>query len=212
MKKLMLLVLGSMLTLSVFADNAFKPKEGVDYTVIASAARTTQKKQAKVNVKEFFSFACIHCKDLEPLMQKFLKSNKHAQVEMIHVVWSDDPNMVNLAKLNATLTIMNLNKLYVNVFNAIFANQNLTDAKVLKDFLAKNGLDKKQIDKFFSIYNSFDVAATVGKYKTMTADPKYAVNGTPTIVVGDKYILSPAQPDKLIQVTNALVDQISAGK
>ncbi|MFN8770483.1 MAG: DsbA family protein [Neisseriaceae bacterium] len=216
-KKILMTVLACVFVFSTFAIGSFTPKEGVDYTVISSKSKTKLDKHAKVNVKVFFSFTCIHCKDLEPLMQKFIASNKNTQVEMVHVVWGDDPTIKSLAKLNATLTNeelknMKLKRLYVPIFNALFANQNLTDPNVLKGFLSKNGLTKAQIDKFFSVYNSFDVNATIGNYKSMTADPKYAVSGTPTIVVADKYIVSPAQPDKLIQVTSALVNQISTGK
>ena len=213
MKKIGLLLSWLVFTISVFAANpASVPiKEGVDYTVIVSAPSTKSAKNQPVNVKEFFAFTCIHCKDLEPLMETYMKANaKKINLEKIYAVWSEDPTMQGLAKLNATLQTLKLNQLYEPAFDATFARQNLTDRVVLKSFLATNKLKPAEIDKFFAVYDSFDVNAMVGKYKTMTLNPAYGINGTPTIIVADKYILKPAQPPKLIEVTNALVNMIKA--
>ncbi len=210
MKKIILgLTMGALMFANVFALTAIK--EGVDYTVIPSATSTPTKLK-KINIKEFFSFTCIHCKDVEPLVENYLASNKNVELDKIHVIWGDDQNMVADAKLNATIQLLKLNKLYVPVFNAIFSGQKLNDATSLKVFLANNGLNKEQVNKFLDAYNSFDISSTVGRYKTMTADPSYNLTGTPTFIVADKYIVSPAQPPRLIEVIKALVIKQSGVK
>ncbi|MBY0378932.1 MAG: thiol:disulfide interchange protein DsbA/DsbL [Burkholderiales bacterium] len=215
MKKFSLLLSGLFFIISVFATSkaSIPIKEGVDYTVIATSPITKNAKNQPVNVKEFFAFACIHCKDLEPLLETYMKTNaKKVNLEKIHAVWGEDPTMQGLAKLNATLQMLKLNQLYQPVFNAIFARQNLTDRIVLKSFLATNKLKPADIDKFFAVYDSFDVNAMVGKYKTMTLNPVYGINGTPTIIVADKYILKPAQAPRLIEVINTLVNMNNKAK
>lgn len=193
-----------------YAD--FSLKKGVDYTVISGVSSKTKVK-APVVVQEFFSFQCIHCKDLEPLIDKYVANNsKKVKLEKIHVVWNDDPNTKNFAKLCATLQKLGLNKLFVPVFDAIFNRQNLANPVILKTFLANNKLKKEQIDNFFKVYNDFEVDTIVRNYKTMTLNPLYNLSGTPTIIVGGKYMVMPAQPAKLVEVTAALVNMINSEK
>ena len=207
MKKLFLSIIGAIFFM--VANAGVTPVEGVDYTIIPNSAKVVKSKSGKVNVKEFFSFTCMHCKDVEPLVQEYIATNKNIDMQQIQVVWGSDANMVAFAKLNATIQLLKLNKLYIPAFNAVFARQNINDPMVLKTFLASNGLTKAQIDNFLTMYNSFDISMTVGKYKSMTEDTKYNITCTPTFIVADKYIVSPAQPPRLIEVVKALVNKVS---
>jgi thiol:disulfide interchange protein DsbA len=185
-------------------------KEGVDYTVIekSAVARTRP-----VLVREFFSFTCVHCKELDPLMEKYVAANKNkVNLEKIHVVWNDDIVLKNLAKLSATLEAMKLTRLYTPAFNAIFSQQNLANPDILTNFLQQNKLTKSQINNFFSVYNSFAIDAAINKYKEMTLNLLYNIIATPTIIVNEQYIVSPAQPSRLIEVVNALVNKTISGK
>lgn len=210
----MLLLAGMALGLMSFAAVAATTiKEGVDYTLLTKAVVPTPEPAGKVNVKEFFSLVCIHCKDLEPLWEKSaFANNKNVDIQKIHVVWDGaDQSINNFAKLNATMQALQLNKLYIPAFTAIFARQDLTNMSELKTFLADNGLSKDQQKKFIDTYNSFSISAKVGEYKDLT--DQYGITGTPTIVIADKYVVSPALPPRLIEVTDALIkQQLEAGK
>lgn len=210
----MLLLAGMALGLMSFVAVATTTiKEGVDYTVLAKPVVPTPESAGKVNVKEFFSLVCIHCKDLEPLWEKAaFANNKNVDIQKIHVVWDGaDQSINNFAKLNATMQALKLNRLYIPAFTAIFARQDLTNLGELRTFLAKNGLNKSQQDNFINTYNSFSISAKVGEYKDLT--DQYGITGTPTIVIADKYVVSPAQPPRLIEVTDALIkQQLEAGK
>ena len=211
MKKILLGCISFLFMAAAFASSA--PQEGVDYAVIPQAINKVKTKPSKtVNVKEFFSFTCIHCKDVEPLIEAFVSSRKVVELEKIQAVWGDDLNMRSFAKLNATIQIMKLNRLYIPAFDAVFSRQNINDPEILKTFLKSNGLNNDQIGKFMNMYNSFDVSIIVAKYKTMTEDPKYNITGTPTFIVADKYIISPALPARLVEVVNALVTKSTANK
>ena len=210
MKKLLLTLVFFMYF--AMANATVQVKEGVDYTVIPSSGKVSKTKTTKVNVKEFFSFNCIHCKDVEPLVQQYIATNKNVEMEQIQAVWGSDVNMLGFAKLNATIALLKLNRLYVPAFDVVFARQNINDPAVLKTFLATNRLTPTQITNFMDRYNSFEVSTIVGKYKTMTADPQYQLEGTPTFVVADKYIVKPAQPPRLMEVVQALVTKVQSSK
>jgi thiol:disulfide interchange protein DsbA len=189
-----------LLTFNIVAINSIK--EGVDYTVIDKKIKINKNKP--INVKEFFSFSCIHCKELEPLLDEYQVNNlKKIELQRIHVVWGDDQIMLKLAQLNATISIMGKSKeLNPLVFAAIFMQNNLTDMDLLKQFLKKNKIDE---NKFMAIYNSFEVNKLVATYKALTSNIKYNISGTPTVIVDDKYIISPAVPSRIIEVLNYLI-------
>jgi thiol:disulfide interchange protein DsbA len=199
-KKIMLGVLSLWISYNTFA---LKPiKLGIDYTVIDNKIKIATNQP--INVKEFFSFTCIHCKELEPLLDKYqLKNARKINLQRIHIVFGDDKTMTNLAKLNETIVLLGKSKdLNPLVFDAIFARTNLTDVDVLKQFLQQNKVDVKQ---FMNYYNSFDIAQKVAKDKQLTMDSRYNLSATPTIIVADKYIINSALPNRLIEVLDYLV-------
>jgi thiol:disulfide interchange protein DsbA len=209
-KNLLLGLLGSLLlNQAIAATPATAPiVEGTDYTVITTPVPKTPEPKGHVNVKEFFSFSCIHCKDIEPLVATTLLPDKKVDLNRIHIVWN--PPTPGYAKLNATIQILKLDKLYTPTFNAIFAQQDLNDPAQLKSFLLKNGLSQDQTNKFMSTYDSFTVNSKVSEYKTMM--DTYNITGTPTFIVADKYVAKPALPDRLIQVVQQLVAKAAAEK
>lgn len=205
-KNLLIVLLGSFMLNQAIAAPA-PIVEGTDYTVLTGIQPTTEPK-GKVNVKEFFSFACIHCKDVEPLVETTIEPDKKVDLNRMQVIWGD--NTVGYAKLNATIQMMKLNKLYTPAFDAVFAHQDLNDPVVLKKFLSSNGLNKDQISKFMSTYDSFTVSSKVSEYKTLGTT--YNVTGTPTFIVADKYVAKPALPNRLIEVVQQLIVKASNEK
>ncbi|MDQ5920806.1 MAG: hypothetical protein QG673_862 [Pseudomonadota bacterium] len=205
--KLLLLMFFTAITVGKVMAVSKPVVEGTDYTVISGVPVTNEPKGV-VNVKEFFAFSCIHCKDIEPMVEKNFASNKKIDLEKIHVAWEE--NSLNFAKFNATISLLNLNNLYIPAFNAVFDRQNLTDQTVLKGFLGKNGLSKAQIDKFMSTYNSFTVNSKAAEAKNLTT--MYNITATPTFIVADKYEVKSALPDRLIEVIQELVKKAAADK
>ena len=205
-KNLLMVLMGSFMLNQAIAAPA-PIVEGTDYTVLSGIQPTIEPK-GKVNVKEFFSFACIHCKDVEPLVETTIEPDKKVDLNRMQVIWGD--NTIGYAKLNATIQLMKLNKLYTPAFNAVFARQDLNDPKVLKSFLSTNGLNKDQISNFMSTYDSFTVSSKVSEYKTLGTT--YNVTGTPTFIVADKYVAKPALPNRLIEVVQQLIVKASNEK
>jgi len=209
MKKLIIVFVSSLWMSTVFAT--VKPiTVGVDYTLLSAPVPVTNEPKGVVNVKEFFSFTCIHCKNTEPLVEQILVPNKKIDLNKIQVTWGTDATLNGYAKLNATLQRSKLDKLYIPAFTAIFNQQNLTNPDVLKAFLAQNGLNADQVQQFMAMYNSFTIGAKVGEYKILTNS--YNISGTPTFVVADKYMVSPAEPARAMEVIQYLVNKVNSGK
>jgi len=158
--------------------------EGHDYTRLKNAQPVATGK--KVEVLEFFWYRCPHCFQLEPSLNKWLKTlPRDAQVRRVPAVFRDD--WMPGAKLYYTLEQMNLlGKLHHKVFDAYhLENINLNDPAVLGGWIAKQGIDRK---KFDGIYNSFSIQskATQGARLATT----YAINGVPTFIIDGKYATS----------------------
>lgn len=203
MKKIIALMIMSGISTSVFADIAIK--QGVDYDVLSTVAKPLPTKKGSVNVTEFFSFACIHCSILEPTLDKWYAGQKNVDLNRIQVVWQG--NFSGYAKINATIQAMNLGtKFNQQVFDATMnKHQNLEDPAQLQTFLKANtGLVDS--NKFMTTYNSFAISTKPQEYSQYTQ--AYNITGTPTFIIGNKYVTKPAQPDKLIQVIQALVTKV----
>lgn len=203
MKKAFLIMLCGLMSAMAFATPA-PVVEGVDYTLVPAAIATVDNTNAnKVTVKEFFSFTCIHCKDAEPLIEKTIMRDRRVNLERIQVPW--DATTTGLAKLNATLQLQNLGRLYTPAFNAIFAHQDLNNQDVLRQFLGANKVTPASIVEFMNVYNSFTVSAKVAEYKRLMQ--QYNVSGTPTFIVANKYVVKPALPPRLVEVVEYLVNK-----
>lgn len=204
MNKLIIALLGSIMFTSAFAKD-IAIKEGTDYTVISGVSKPLPTTPGKVNVTEFYSYACIHCSLLEPDLDQWYASSKNVQLNRIQVVWEN--NFTGYAKINATSQLLNLGtKFSQAVFNATMQQrQNLENPAQLQSFLNTN---KSLVDpkKFMATYNSFAVSTKPQEYAQYTQ--AYNITGTPTFVIGNKYVTQPAQPAQLIQVVQALVNKV----
>lgn len=228
MKKLLFIMLFGFI-FSSFAEGA-QPnnaaiKEGTDYTQINPIGVVPANLgSGKVNVKEFFSFACYHCKMTEPFVQQSIVNNPKIDFQMIQVNFGGDA-YTGFAKIAATLNNLKSNKaiyaLYPKVFDATFQveksggdvnkfEQNLATEKGLRSFLTTNQISKKDQNTFINVFNSFSINAKTQEFTNLTS--KYNITGTPTFIVADKYMVSPAQPERLVYVVNQLVNQLSAKK
>ena len=202
MKKLLFTLLSSAIINSSFAVGI---TEGIDYTVISAPAKAIALKPGKVNVSEFFSYACIHCSLLEPILDQWLATTKNVDLNRIQVVWEGHFN--GFAKINATAQLLKLDSNFnQQAFAAVMnQHQNLEDPAQLQTFLNAN---KALVDpsKFMAVYNSFAVSLKPQEYSQYTQS--YNISGTPTFIIANKYMTKPAQPPQLIQVIQALVAKV----
>lgn len=156
--------------------------EGKDYVVLSKPVPALDAK--KIEVTEFFSFTCVHCKDLDPILRNHAKTfPSDVRVRSEHIVWDD--STLALAKVQATINATNTqNVLSPLVFDAIFNKRiNLADPSVLKDWIKQQkGFDTA---KFLATYNSPKMDIDAKNMAKMTVE--HNIDSTPRIIVGGKY-------------------------
>jgi protein dithiol oxidoreductase (disulfide-forming) len=198
-----------LLGLVLSAGAAAQLAAGKDYRLINPPQPTDSGK--KVEVLEFFYYGCPHCANLQPSLRNWLK-RKPADVEFRRAPAVFDEAWYPLTWAYHTFDVMGLlDKLHYEVFAAIHQQRiRLSDQKVLFDWVAKQGVDRKQ---FIDTYNSFGVKSRGMRSIEMTRD--YDIPGTPALTVDGKYLLAPSmflKPDKTLdyeRLYNAL-DQVIA--
>ena len=192
---------------AAFAQAPIQDKE---YKLITPAHAPQGK---KIEVVEFFSYACPHCAEFEAPLRAWLK-NKPDDVEFKTVPLVFRENWKPLAKLYHTLDVMGFaEKLHSKVFQAIHGTEklDLTDPDKILEWVGKQGIDK---EKFKQTYNSFGMDAKVEASTKMGRD--HGVMFTPAITINGKYLTGPSMamgPDnhpslqRLFQVVDALIAQ-----
>ena len=142
----------------------------------------------KVEVIEFFSYACPHCSSLQAPLSTWLK-RKPADVEFRRIPAIFQEGWVPFARIYYTLEAMGLvDKLHHDVFAAVHEQKvRLQETKVLFDWVATKGVDKQ---KFMDTYNSFSVQSRTQRAVELTR--RYAIEFTPALVVDGRHVTGPS--------------------
>ena len=182
---------------------------GTDYRILSPPHPTEH--PGKIEVTEFFSYACPHCNEFDPYLEAWVKKQGPDVVfKRVPVAFRDD--FIPHSKLYHAVDALGLaNQLTPTIFHEIHVNKNylLTPEDQAK-FLAKNGVDPK---KFMDAYNSFSTQSAIQRDKKLLED--FKIDGVPTLAVQGKYETGPAQTNSLpgtIQVLDYLVAQVRAKK
>jgi thiol:disulfide interchange protein DsbA len=160
----------------------------------------------KIEVIEFFSYACPHCNAFEPTVEAWAKKLP-ADVNFQRVPVPFLMNYENLMKTYYSLDILGLvNQMQSKVFAAIHVDHNFLEKPAdITALMAKNGVDAA---KFTSTFNSFSVATAVTRAKKLFAE--YKIDGVPTLAVQGRYTTSPGLAggfDQAFSVVDYLVQR-----
>ena len=207
MKRLFALLVTLFVSTAAFGQGGLV--EGRDYKLINPPQPVTGK---QVEVLEFFSYACPHCYEFEPLLNSWLDSKpKGVDFKYVPAVYNN--RMVPQAKLFYTLEEMGLlTKLHDKVFDAIhLEGKKLSDRDEIVAWAATQNIDTK---KFESVFDSFSVANAAQRAYQLTR--AYRIPGTPYLVVNGKYLTGPAMtlradgqgidPQRFVVVLNSLIE------
>jgi thiol:disulfide interchange protein DsbA len=162
------------------------PARDKDYKLITPPQRPENPK--KIEVIEFFSYACPHCAEFEAPLEDWLKRKpKDVEFKLVPVVFRE--NWKPLAKLYYTLETMGLvDQYHDKVFDAIHKQgQDLFDDQAIIKWAGQQGIDAA---KFAQVYDSFGIDAKVRGAMTMGRD--YGVQFTPSLAVNGKYYTGPS--------------------
>jgi thiol:disulfide interchange protein DsbA len=143
----------------------------------------------KIEVIEFFWYGCIHCYNLEPHIEAWLKKLP-PDVEFRRVPAVFSPRWGHDAAIYYTLESMGLlEKLHRPLFDAIHKSSLRTDNEAaLSEWLQKNGVDPK---KFMDTMKSFGVQSKTRRAVQQTV--AYKIDGTPAMAVAGRYTVSAEQ-------------------
>ena len=181
------------------------PVAGTDYLVLDKPV-PTEAPAGKVEVIEFFWYACPHCFAFEPALVAWLKKlPKNVAFRRVPVVFQD--SFIPPQKLYYTLEAMGqLEAVHEKVFNAIHVErQKLDKDSLVIDWAIKQGLDKA---KFVETYNSFSVATKVRKAAQL--QEAYKVAGVPAMGVAGRFYTDGTQAQSMergLTVVDYLVSQ-----
>jgi thiol:disulfide interchange protein DsbA len=182
------------------------PVEGKDFTKL-EPPQPSGAPPGKVEVLEFFSYACPHCSAFEPTLEAWEKTLP-AEASFRRVPVSFLMNAENFMRTYYALeTIGAVQAMQLKIFRAIHIEHvRLETGENMAEFVAKNGGDAA---KFLAAFKSFSVATSVTRAKKMMAD--YKVESVPTLIVQGRYVTSPTiaggQPQALA-VVDGLVQRL----
>ena len=141
---------------------------------------------AKIEVIEFYSYGCNHCRDLEEFLGPWTKKLP-ADVAFKRVPVAFQPAWVNLGKIYYTLEALGREDLTPKVFLAIHsANVKLFDEKVFFEWAGNNGLDAAKVQE---MWGSFAINSKMNRAKTLATN--YSIDSVPMLFVDGKFKVQP---------------------
>jgi protein dithiol oxidoreductase (disulfide-forming) len=181
-----------------FSFNEVRPAQEVDA-------------DGKIEVLEFFWYGCIHCYNLEPVIEKWDK-NRPADVRFRRVPVVFDGRTQRDAPFYYAFEALGLvDKLHRPFFDAIHKDGlRLENGNAVADWLQRNGLDPK---KFNETVKSFGVQSKLRRAQQMTI--AYRIEGTPTMAVQGRYTVAAEHarsPEGMLKTVDHLVETVRKQK
>ena len=178
---------------------------GVDFAEIKPALQVDN--PARIEVVEFFSYACPHCSDLNPLVRKWA-AKLPADVAFKRIPVSfNSPFYQLMAKLFYTLdAIGEMERLDAAAFDAIHVKGlKLIDEKSVQEWAVSQGVDAK---KFSDAFKSFSTDSNVKRADQLSRAAK--IPGVPALVVDGRYLVvgkNVKNHDELLALTEKVIDK-----
>jgi thiol:disulfide interchange protein DsbA len=187
-----------------------KFEAGEDYVLLETRA-PVEAQVGKIEVVEFFWYACPHCNVFEPTLAAWVKKlPKDVAFRRVPVAFRED--FVPLQRLYYALEALGLvEQLHAKVFAAIHVEKlDLAKNPAILDWVAKQGVDKT---KFIEQFNSFSIASKASKAAQL--QNSYKVEGVPALGVAGRAYTDGSLArgmERALRVVDSLVAGIRAGK
>ena len=160
----------------------------------------------QIEVIEFFSYGCSHCRNFEPIFKNWKKTApKDVVVRMVHVGFQS--SFEPLQRIYYALEAMGkVDAVHGKVFDALQVERKRLDKpEVLFPWVAEQGVDRA---KFEEAYKSFGVAGKLRR--AVQLQEAYGVEGTPALGIAGRYYTDGSMAggfDNMLRLTNTLVEQ-----
>ncbi|MCP5181224.1 MAG: thiol:disulfide interchange protein DsbA/DsbL [Pseudomonadales bacterium] len=186
--------------------------EGEHYTVLDPSVAHTPGEP--VEVMEFFSYACVHCYQFDPLIEDW-RGRQTDAVRFKRQPVDFSPAWATLAQAYLTFEAMDiLDDNHERLFRALHDQGKVFNTvEALADFVDGHGATR---DEFLATFNSPTIRRATARLQD--TQRKFQVSGVPTLVVGGKYLvkmevgrkLSLAVVDHLVKLEQADKPVVSA--
>jgi protein dithiol oxidoreductase (disulfide-forming) len=155
----------------------------------------------KIEVVELFWYGCIHCYNLEPALENWLKKlPRDVEFRRIPAVFNRQMELDALIFYSFEALGV-LPKMHKPFFDSIHRDRLRTnDKEALNEWLQKHDIDTK---KFDDAMRSFGVQSKTRRAKQLTVD--YKIDGTPAMGVNGHYTVSAG--DGLLPTVDSLVER-----
>jgi thiol:disulfide interchange protein DsbA len=197
MKKVIQGLLAAVALLASMTASA-EAKLGKDYQLLSPAQPTSTK---KIEVLEFFFYGCSHCYHLFGPLSTWEKTMpKDVEISFVPVMFSNqaEPMARTMYALESLGQRPQLDDALYRAWNV--DGQVLIDQAAITDFVSKRGVDRA---KFTAAYNGFSTQSKVTRAKQMMRS--YKIEGTPTMVVDGKYVITGLPPDDAVRALKEVI-------
>lgn len=159
----------------------------------------------KVEVVEMFFYACPHCNELEPKMQRWLKDKPyidfHRMPAIVGPSWADQARAYYMAG-----ELGRLDELHPLLFKAIHEDgKQMYNEYAVIDFFVNHGVTR---EKALELYYSNEILEAVNDARIKTI--KYGLRGVPAVIVNGKYKTAPYfvhNQEEMFEVLDSLVEK-----
>jgi thiol:disulfide interchange protein DsbA len=157
---------------------------GEHYQLIDTAER--RRPGANVEVVEFFSYACVHCKNFDPLISEWLQT-KPDNVDFARVPVTFSPQWILLAQAYYTLVALDiLEENHDRVFRRIHNTRRMFDgAESFAEFIDGNGATAAEV---MAAWNGAEVRQMLREGEALQR--QIVISAVPTLVVNGRYLVS----------------------
>ena len=156
---------------------------GEDYELVDNPER--RRPGARTEVVEFFSYACIHCKNFDPLINEWLET-KPADVDFARVPVTFSPQWALLAQAYYTLVALDvLEENHERIFRRIHNTRRMfADAEDFAAFVDGNGATAAEV---LAAWNGSEVRRMLREGEAMQR--RIVISAVPTLAVNGKYLV-----------------------
>ncbi len=177
--------------------------EGRDYTLVEKPRRI---RGERIELIEFFSYACVHCYRLEPILKDWIPNQKD-EIEFVQIPAVMSNYWSILGKHFYTLKrLEKLDSHHIDIFNAIHSSGRIFDSEEkLFDFIKTTNIE---FGSYEELYRSIEVKSDIQRASQMAKRLK--ISAVPTFVVQGKYIVKTGRDIGLRrakQVVEFLIDK-----
>ena len=176
--------------------------EGEDYTLLDTPL--TNQQRDSIEVIEYFSYRCIHCKNFEPFLEDWLvEIPESVNFARQHVVFSTSDELFARTHL-ALQQSPNYSSLHNRLFSAVHDRQKqFTDLEDITSYLEDYDLDPNEFNRSFTSTRT-DRRLTNNRSRQARSQ----LTATPSLLISGKYLISMnnGQP-RALEVASELIER-----